>query len=76
MRNIFMRKFHRNMVEHFKDIILHYYKDKNQLGLLALLLDCGFRGVLLGGLRVLGVYYTTYQYAAVLSSKRRDQRHI
>ncbi len=30
-----MRKFHRNMVEHFKDIILHYYKDKNQLGLSA-----------------------------------------
>ena len=31
-----MKKFHNDMVEHFKDIVLHYYKDKNQLGLSAL----------------------------------------
>jgi len=30
-----MRRFHNDMVEHFKDIVLHYYKDKNQLGLSA-----------------------------------------
>lgn len=30
-----MRRFHNDMVEHFKDIVLHYNKDKNQLGLSA-----------------------------------------